>query len=70
MDIFNMIGSLFGYVLWFCFMLVHDYGIAIVLFTLFLKIIFFPTSIKQQKSMAANARLAAKQRELQKKIWQ
>lgn len=67
MDIFNLIGSLFGYVLWFCFMLVHDYGIAIVLFTLFLKIIFFPTSIKQQKSMAANARLAAKQRELQKK---
>ena len=67
MDIFNMIGSLFGYVLWFCFMLVHDYGIAIVLFTLFLKIILFPTAIKQQKSMAANARLAAKQRELQKK---
>ena len=63
----DLIGSLFGYVLWFCFMLVHDYGIAIVLFTLFLKIIFFPTSIKQQKSMAANARLAAKQRELQKK---
>ena len=67
MYIFNLIGSFFGYVLWFCFMLVHDYGIAIVLFTLFLKIIFFPTSIKQQKSMAANARLAAKQRELQKK---
>ena len=67
MDIFNMIGSLFGYVLWFCFMLVHDYGIAIILFTLFLKIILFPTAIKQQKSMAANARLAAKQRELQKK---
>lgn len=67
MDIFNLIGSLFGYVLWFCFMLVHDYGIAIILFTLFLKIILFPTAIKQQKSMAANARLAAKQRELQKK---
>ena len=48
-------------------MLVHDYGIAIILFTLFLKIILFPTAIKQQKSMAANARLAAKQRELQKK---
>lgn len=66
-EIFGFIGSMFGYVLWFFFELVHDYGIAIILFTIVLKIILFPTSIMQQKSMAKNSRMAAKQRELQKK---
>lgn len=67
MDIFNLIGSIFGWVLWGAFTLVHDYGIAIIIFTLVLKLILFPVSIKQQKSMAINARLSAKQQELQKK---
>ncbi|MCQ4021957.1 MULTISPECIES: YidC/Oxa1 family membrane protein insertase [unclassified Ruminococcus] len=67
MDIFNFIGSLLGYVLYFCFMIVKNYAWAIVLFTIIIKAVLFPTSIKQQKNMAKNARMAAKQRELQEK---
>lgn len=67
MDIFNLIGSLFGYVLWAAFWLVNNYGVAIILFTIFIKVILFPLSIKQQKSMAVNARMSAKQAEIRKK---
>lgn len=67
MDIFNFIGSLLGYVLYFCFMIVKNYAWAIVLFTIIVKAVLFPTAIKQQRSMAKNARMAAKQRELQEK---
>lgn len=67
MDIFNFIGSLLGYVLYFCFMIVRNYAWAIVLFTIIVKAVLFPTAIKQQRSMAKNARMAAKQRELQEK---
>lgn len=69
MDIFNLIGSLFGYVLWFCFMLVHDYGIAIVLFTLFLKIIFFPRRLNS-KSLWRQTPALLQSSVSCKKIWQ
>lgn len=68
MDVlFNFIGSIFGYVLWGAFYLVKNYGIAIILFTLFTKILLFPFSVKQQKSVAANARFQQKQREIMEK---
>lgn len=67
MDIFNFIGSLLGYVLYFCFMIVKNYAWAIVLFTIIIKAVLFPTAIKQQRSMAKNARMSMKQRELQEK---
>lgn len=65
--IFDFLGSLFGYILWFFFDAVSNYGIAILLFTLFINILMFPLLIKQQKSMTKNAKLAAKQDELKKK---
>lgn len=67
MDLFNWIGSVFGYVLWFFFMIFNNYGIAVILFTIVIKIVLFPTAISQQKSMAKNARMSAKQAELKKK---
>lgn len=45
----------------------QNYGIAIILFTIIVKALMFPFSIKSQKSMAAQSRLASKQQELQKK---
>lgn len=66
-QIFDFIGMAFGYVLWASFCLVKNYGLAIILFTIIVKIIFFPVSIKQQKSQAATMRLSAKQAELRKK---
>ena len=65
--IFNYIGYFFGYVLWFFFEVTKNYGVSLILFTLLVKAILMPFSIKQQKSMAKNARVSAKQRELQKR---
>lgn len=67
MDIFNFFGSILGYLLWFFYTLIPNYGIAIILFTVATKLITFPFSIKQQKSMAATSKLSLKQKELQKK---
>ncbi|MBR2715815.1 MAG: membrane protein insertase YidC [Ruminococcus sp.] len=64
---FNIFGSLFGYILWFAYSFINNFGIAIIIFTLLFKVILFPSSVKQQKSMAANAKLQAKQKELQQK---
>ena len=67
MGIFNFFGSILGYLLWFLYTIFKNYGIAIILFTVILKIVMFPMSLKQQRSMASQAKLAEKQRELQKK---
>ena len=67
MGIFDFFGSILGYLLWFLYSIFKNYGIAIILFTIILKIALFPTSIKQQRNMAAQAKMAEKQKELQKK---
>lgn len=64
MQVFNLIGSLFGYILWGAFYVVKNFGVAIVIFTLIVKLLLLPFSIKQQRSMASNARFQKKQREI------
>ena len=66
MDIFNWFGSILGYLLWFIYEIVPNYGIAILLFTLIIKILMFPFSVKQQKSMASQTKVQKKVKELQK----
>ncbi len=66
-QIFNVVGSVFGYVLWALFFVFKNFGVSIIFFTLLTRLLMFPTSVKQQKSMAANSRLQAKQRELKEK---
>lgn len=66
-DIFNFFGSALGYLLWYFYGLVHNYGVAIILFTVATRVLLLPFSIKQQISMAANSKMAVKQKELQKK---
>ena len=65
--VFNFIGSIFGYILWAVFWVFQNFGIAIIVFTLIFRCILFPSSIKQQRSMAANAGLQAKQKEIREK---
>ena len=67
MGIFNVFGSILGYLLWFLYTIFRNYGVAIILFTIVLKIVLFPTSLKQQRSMASQSKLTEKQKELQKK---
>jgi YidC/Oxa1 family membrane protein insertase len=66
-EIFNFFGGALGYLLWFFYQIVRNYGVAIILFTVAMKLLLFPFSIKQQISMAANSKIALKQKELQKK---
>ncbi len=65
--LFGFLGGIFGWVLYGAYLLVHNYGLAILIFTVFTKLIFFPTTIKQQKSMASNARLSGQMQALREK---
>lgn len=67
MTVFNFFGNIMGYLLWFLYLGIKNYGIAIILFTIIIKVVLFPTSINQQKTMAKQAKLSAKQREIQQK---
>lgn len=59
------IASLFGYVLNFLYNLVNNYGIAIILFSILLRIILLPITIKQQKTMIKTTKLQSKMKEIQ-----
>lgn len=67
MGIFGFFGSILGYLLWALFYVFQNFGISIIFFTIIVKLVLFPFSVKQQKSMASTARLQKKQREIQKK---
>ena len=67
MEIFNWFGSILGYLLWFLYEIIPNYGVAIILFTIITKLLLLPFSVKQQKSMAANSKMAAKQQEIRTK---
>ena len=63
----NLFGYPLGYIMWAIFKLVPNYGVAIVLFTLVTKVLLFPLSLKQQKSMASTTAMQPKLAALQKK---
>lgn len=67
MQIFGFLGSILGYVLWGTFYLIKDFGLSIIVFTILIKVLLFPFSVKQQKSMAGTAKLSKKQKEIQEK---
>lgn len=67
MQIFGFLGGILGYVLWGAFYIFKNFGLAIIVFTLLVKLVLFPFSIKQQKSMAGTQRLSKKQKELREK---
>lgn len=61
------ISSLFGYILNFIYNLIHNYGLAIILFSVLLKILLLPLSIKQQKTMKKTTKIQSKVKEIQEK---
>lgn len=63
----DFFANLFGYVLNFIYNLTSNYGIAIILFTILLKLIMLPMTIKQQKSMKKSSEMQVKAREIQEK---
>lgn len=63
----SFIASLFGYLLEFIYNLVNNYGLAIILFSIVLKLVLLPISIKQQKTMQKSAKIQTKMKEIQTK---
>lgn len=62
---FEFFASIFGYLLAFLYNIVNNYGIAIILFTLIIKLLLLPLSIKQQKTMRKSAKLQEKMKVIQ-----
>lgn len=62
---FSFFASLFGYVLNFLYNLLNNYGLAIIVFTVLIKLIMLPLSIKQQKTMKKSAKLQEKMQIIQ-----
>lgn len=63
----SSISTLFGYILNFIYELVKNYGLAIIILSILLKIVLLPLSIKQQKTMKKTAKIQEKVKELQEK---
>lgn len=64
---FKFFATFFGYALNFIYEIVNNYGIAIIIFSIFLKLIMLPISIKQQKTMKKTAKIQEKVKEIQDK---
>ncbi len=64
----GLIANIFGYLLKLCFQLCgNSYGWAVILFSVIIKAILFPLTLKQQKSLKQNQELQPKLNELQEK---
>lgn len=57
----------FGKLMWLCWLVLKNYGIALFVFTLLIKLILLPSSIKQQKSMARTAKINPELERIRKK---
>jgi YidC/Oxa1 family membrane protein insertase len=64
---FEFFANIFGYVLNFIYNFVGNYGLAIIIFTVLLKLLMLPMSIKQQKTMKKSSKIQAEVKVLQEK---
>ena len=61
----SFFANIFGYVLKFLYMLVGNYGWAIILFSILVKVIMIPISLKQQKSLKKNQKIQDEMKQIQ-----
>ena len=61
----NFFANIFGYLLELLYNLVNNYGVAIILFTIVIKLILLPLSIKQQRTMKKSAKIQEKLKVIQ-----
>ncbi len=64
---FAFFANLFGYLLNFLYGLIQNYGLAIILFSVIIKIILLPISINQQKTMKKTMKVQEELKKLQVK---
>ena len=62
---FSFFANIFGYLLNFIYNFVNNYGLAMIIFTLVIKLVMLPLSIKQQKMMKKSSKLQEKMKVLQ-----
>ncbi len=67
MAIFEFLYPIFGFIFRIFFDLVKNYGLALLLFTIFTRLILLPSTIKQQKASAKTMRLQPKLRRIREK---
>ena len=58
--VISAIGTAMGFVMWACYQLIHNYGLAILLFTVVAKAVMFPCNILVQKNSIAMIRMKPK----------
>ncbi len=61
----SFFADIFGYVLNFVYNIVQNYGIAIIIFSILVKIAMLPITIKQQKTLKKSTKIQAKMKEIQ-----
>jgi len=64
---FEFFSNIFGYVLNGIYMLVENYGIAIILFSVLIKLAMLPMTIKQQKTMKKTEKIKKEMKKIQDK---
>ena len=62
---FQMLANIFGYLLEFLYNTINNYGLAIILFTVIIKLLLLPLSIKQQRTMKKSSELQEKMKTIQ-----
>lgn len=62
---FQFLANIFGYLLQFLYSLVNNYGLAIILFTVIIKVLLLPLSVKQQKTMKKSSEMQEKMKTIQ-----
>ena len=65
--IYDILGTVFGPIMRVIFQVVGNYGVAIILFTLFCRLLMLPSAVGQQKNMAKNQRMQFKLRKITEK---
>ena len=62
---FQFFANLFGYLLLLLYNLVNNYVLAIILFTVIIKLILVPLSVKQQRTMKKSSKIQEKMKTIQ-----
>ena len=66
-SIISWFANILGYLLNFLYNMVNNYGLAIILFSIIIKLILLPISFKQQKTMKKSAKIQKKINKIQEK---
>ncbi len=63
----SFFSNMFGYVLNFIYEVVKNYGLSIILFSILLKVLLLPLTIKQQKTMKVSQKIQGELKQIQEK---